>query len=111
MMEKFDNYLVTKVIGVGVIPVSFVPETTEALPGTYRVDMLANATLVTSSDGDDLPFFAFRFIRDGHVPVTFYSTCRDDGVAGYLINDAPEREVTINDLDDADRAYIRGERA
>ena len=105
-MEKVDNYLVTETAGKGVIPLSFRPETVEGLPGSFMVEKLnGGSTIITRSDDDDLPFKAYRFIREGHIPATFYGS-RDKG---YLVNDPPEPGVTVDDLDDHSRAYVRGE--
>ncbi|KKB85802.1 hypothetical protein VW29_05780 [Devosia limi DSM 17137] len=105
-MEKFDNYLVTELVVPGVIPLPLDPETTEMLPGSYTVKHLANGTLIERSDGDDLPFSATLFTCAGYIPVTFFGS----KTAGYLVNDPPEPGVTIDELDDHDRAIVRVEK-
>ena len=103
-MQKFDHYLVSEVkAGLRSI-FSARPESVEMLPGSFSIERQANATVIFHSDCDDLPFRGVRLACKGYVPVTFYGS--DD--KGYLVNDEPERGVTVDDLTDDDRAHVRG---
>lgn len=107
-MEKFDHYLVSEVkVKPGALPVfSGRPESVEMLPGSFSIERMANATVIFRSDDDDLPFRGVRLTCEGYVPVIFYGSDR----RGFLVSDNPEPGVTIDDLNEDDRAKVRGEK-
>lgn len=109
--EAFADYLVTSFSVPGELPISFLPDGVETLRGTFGVETLGDGkTIVTRAAGFGLSFVAQRYERAGHVPVTAFLPINGSGT-GYLVNDPPEPGVTVDDLDDHGRAYVRGERA
>lgn len=107
--EAFADYLVRSFPVPGEMPISFLPDHTETLRGSFAVETLGDGkTVVTRADGSGLPFVAQRFECAGHVPVTAFLPI-DGSEIGYLINDQPVPGVTVDDLDDHGRAYVRGE--
>lgn len=107
-MEKFDHRLVSELKVRRGVPSIFParPESVEMLPGSFSIERLANATVIFRSDDDDLPFRGVRLTCEGYVPATFYGS----NEKGFLISDQPEPGVTIDDLNDDDRAHVWGER-
>jgi hypothetical protein len=109
--EAIADYLVTSFPVPGEMPISFLPDRAETLRGTFRVETLGDGkTIVTRAAGSGLTFVAQRFERAGHVPVTAFLPI-DGSATGYLINDLPKAGISVDDLNDDDRAYVRGERA
>ena len=108
-LTKFDHYLVSEVKDKPGIPGVFDgrPETVEMLPGSFLVERLANATVVIRSHEDDLPFRGVRLTCGGYVPVTVYVS--DEKC--FRISDNPEPGITVDHLDDGDRAYVWGRRS
>jgi hypothetical protein len=105
---KVDNYLVRQITVEEVDAMLLASSRTEKLPGSYNVTVHANATVIErSANGDELPFKAVRFLREGHVPATKFLS----SALRYLVIDPPEPGVTIDDLNADDVARVRGARS